>query len=1759
MFNSSQFLAAVVTLLFVFSLPLENYNEPLESHDIETTIVFDGWTEGLQEGSILSDTSIAIGGATDASGTNKEFVCIVHDVTLEIYCWGSNDEGQLGQGWIGGYSATPSVSPFLPTATSISAGSKHACGIKSGASIDGNADIFCWGDNKFGQFGKLDITTNWAWLQDGIDWNQYTAQAISSGGHSSCAILVNTVQEKSLWCWGELAWQNSNLLTPPDYQRSCSLGQIWMLDVTSGPGYCINLPLGASVDLDGDGWMVHQPTGNFGYTISAFGPGDCDDTLADVYPGADEIPNNNRDDNCNGLVDNGNNHPIQVQLPGIEQPMQVSLGLNHGCVASHYQSLYCWGSNDLNQLTGQSTGIVPVENFINVDFSHLATGGVIPKATLVAAGSNHTCAIMSDHSVSCWGFWTGGGSNSAIPPHLPTRVSTTDSAWNPTGDWDDVYSQTHDLVPISITAGEAHTCINAHNTLLMNYMNSAGYQLSSIRPVAMCWGSGGKGQLGQGQDFNNYHEYKPIYPNHRLSYYDYVGNSVTIIAGGDTTCSVTSVSEKAIRCFGSNDAGTYGHDRTWPDSYYSTNNPTADSRPARSQGGTNQGVSIKNYDDIIDFDTVGDTGCFITRDDSTTQAPNSMYCWGILIHAPYSSLTNPVLFSNQYTSQSAPQDRLPKEIMMPPGLSPQSVKVSENWACAIMDDQTVWCWGEELIITQLSQDQTSREECSFHSLSEYPVGISPNYYCQGTFKSGDGTSPADLHQIPLSEGATSLRLGVTSGCASTTTGKVLCWGTNYDWGTKQSSWQSFARWMGGYPSSAPTNGLNGNSNFATQTWTLLDGSSPSTTVPFTQGSDFDKIFSGGGGGTWIDLIGKNMCIQTITSQHVCYGSQVSVLNIAYDENRVNTWLDTDDPAYLDGQTLFGAQITSAAKNVNSVCVTAGGDIHCAGKNNFGQLGNGLVASDSLGHDWTMVSVPSTKTFDTVVTNNAYSMCAWSSLNPQPENVFCWGSNFAELPVGQGCLHASSTTTPWVNCYSGNKDVVNIPTQAFLLHGVGSISKLQLHEYGGCVLADGNLGCWGHKSYGNNGCQMSDDMMRGIEFVIPGCTIELKVHLSGVTNSLPSISSISLTSNETPNTLVVPSSSLICELSGVMDPDAHTVEYEFEYIVTTNSGQSYTHHHPSLSPISVIDIGTVYLNQFGYSLAAGDEIQCIGTVTDSLSGSTASISSTLIVSGQLYPDLDGDGFGDSASPPIIVQPCTTDSDCPPGGTPIAPGTSSQGTCVNGLCSIGPGYSENNLDCDDSNPVVNPGAIEDPYNGIDDDCDGVEPTLYLDWDNDGFGDPNYPLVTTCSANADCSGNDVCHTMLGHSTCIDTSHPIFTETCTDSHDCDVKYLKVASGNLYSCALTTTHYVVCWGAYTTDPNPHPGVTFADIEAGAYGMCGITQATNSVLCWNLYGDYFSPSNQYERLQVPNVQFQSIKLDLREVCGLTTSGELYCESLAVPGSPNLETQSSVVAFDMANSLYDLGHRCHIYDNVGASNIDNIDCIIGENSGHTAAITPPSGLQFGSIATGYGWSCGLVVGGTAECWGNSNIANHYILQNIPGDQFQSISAGMNTICGINDNFEVKCWGKSFEETAWMTPPPGTTAKSVSVGRLHVCSITLDDDLYCWGNDGYSGTSLNFNGLLSIPTNPMTSCINGVCSIPNYVLINTPDEADCNDQDDTVYPTNTEVAGNAIDDNCNGQIDELGQSNSMLMDNMLVLIGIVLLAVIGMLAVRWRSRT
>ncbi|MEQ1743908.1 MAG: MopE-related protein, partial [Saprospiraceae bacterium] len=119
------------------------------------------------------------------------------------------------------------------------------------------------------------------------------------------------------------------------------------------------------------------------------------------------------------------------------------------------------------------------------------------------------------------------------------------------------------------------------------------------------------------------------------------------------------------------------------------------------------------------------------------------------------------------------------------------------------------------------------------------------------------------------------------------------------------------------------------------------------------------------------------------------------------------------------------------------------------------------------------------------------------------------------------------------------------------------------------------------------------------------------------------------------------------------------------------------------------------------------------------------------------DADGDGFGNSAD---IVQACT------------AP----------------PGYVYNVLDCDDTNPNINPNGIE-ICNGLDDDCDGgtdedVNQFYYLDADGDGYGNPYIAQPGCTPPSGYVSNFDDCHDGNAN------IHPGAPEICDGlDQDCD------------------------------------------------------------------------------------------------------------------------------------------------------------------------------------------------------------------------------------------------------------------------------------------------------------------------------------------------------------------------------------------------------
>jgi alpha-tubulin suppressor-like RCC1 family protein len=177
----------------------------------------------------------------------------------------------------------------------------------------------------------------------------------------------------------------------------------------------------------------------------------------------------------------------------------VATGAQHTCAIAGTR-LRCWGSNDQGQL-GRSAGASSSDTPVDVDGLPLGVA-----VSLVAAGPAHTCAVLADGRLFCWGAnasnQVGAGSTS-IP--VPQEVALSGVT--------------------SLALGARHTCAVASGALY-------------------CWGANDRGQLGGATAGSTP---SPV-PG--------LGSGVTQVASGvEHTCALQA---GALLCWGSNDKGQLG-------------------------------------------------------------------------------------------------------------------------------------------------------------------------------------------------------------------------------------------------------------------------------------------------------------------------------------------------------------------------------------------------------------------------------------------------------------------------------------------------------------------------------------------------------------------------------------------------------------------------------------------------------------------------------------------------------------------------------------------------------------------------------------------------------------------------------------------------------------------------------------------------------------------------------------------------------------------------------------------------------------------------------------------------------------------------------------------------------------------------------------------------------------------------------------------------------------------------------------------------
>lgn len=393
-----------------------------------------------------------------------------------VRCWGKGSSGRLGGGLADRLSApgAPDASSImLGEATAVTAGDAHTCALLVGGAVR------CWGQGGSGQLGTGGRDNRGDGAVDPLSGTDDASNvplgspaiAISAGGEFTCALLsAGTVR-----CWGDgrfgvLGSRGTDARLdgladgPTDDASTVPLAGA-ATAISSGPQHACALLAGGAVSCWGNG------------ADGRLGSGAVDDRL-DGVGAADEAS----------------------VVPLTEPATAISVGGAHSCALLSSGAVSCWGSAAYGQvgagrtdsrldgvISGTGAGatdaasLVPIKP-IGTPANRLAATPSV-RATAIAAGGEHTCAVVDGGDVRCWGRGASGQlGHSAVDHRLDqSATSVADTATRVGGGPSPTVAAPGPGLgapAIGLTASYGATCAELAN--------------GSVR----CWGDGSDGRLG---------------------------------------------------------------------------------------------------------------------------------------------------------------------------------------------------------------------------------------------------------------------------------------------------------------------------------------------------------------------------------------------------------------------------------------------------------------------------------------------------------------------------------------------------------------------------------------------------------------------------------------------------------------------------------------------------------------------------------------------------------------------------------------------------------------------------------------------------------------------------------------------------------------------------------------------------------------------------------------------------------------------------------------------------------------------------------------------------------------------------------------------------------------------------------------------------------------------------------------------------------------------------------------------------------------
>jgi alpha-tubulin suppressor-like RCC1 family protein len=266
-----------------------------------------------------------------------------------------------------GVASAPAAMTMIPSgATAVSAGDRHACAIVTSGGVE------CWGNNSLGQLGDGTTNTN-SYISSPVTVSGLSGvTAISAGGDFTCSLLPN----ETVMCWGHNGYGQLGDGTKMNRTTPVAVsGLSGVIAIAAGLRSACALLSGGVVKCWGD--------------------------------------------NFNGELGNGTKgspSTTPVTVSGLNGASAVSVGNSHACAVVAAGAAKCWGENSDGQLgdgtKGDSTAPVAVS--------------ALSGATAISAGVSNTCALLTSGAVSCWGLGAGLGNGTTTPnaySSIPVAVS----------------------------------------------------------------------------------------------------------------------------------------------------------------------------------------------------------------------------------------------------------------------------------------------------------------------------------------------------------------------------------------------------------------------------------------------------------------------------------------------------------------------------------------------------------------------------------------------------------------------------------------------------------------------------------------------------------------------------------------------------------------------------------------------------------------------------------------------------------------------------------------------------------------------------------------------------------------------------------------------------------------------------------------------------------------------------------------------------------------------------------------------------------------------------------------------------------------------------------------------------------------------------------------------------------------------------------------------------------------------------------------